>query len=53
MNDFQEEAQPADNKRNIILIVAVVVVLLCCCCGIGYALWTYGDTILETLGVYL
>jgi len=48
--DF-EEARPEKKNNRTILIIAGVVVLLCCCCAVGgYALWTWGDQLVQALG---
>ncbi len=47
-------AQPPAKKNNttIIIIVVVVLLLLCCCAGAAiWALWTYGDQIMQELGL--
>lgn len=47
-------AQPPVKKNNttIIIIVVVALLLLCCCAGVAiWALWTYGDLIMEQLGL--
>ncbi len=44
------EEQP--KKSNTALIIGiVVVVLLCCCCVVGGLAWTYGDAIVQSLGM--
>lgn len=48
-----EEPQPAgSSNRTIIIIAVVVLVVLCCCCLTLYGAWTYGDMILDSLGIY-
>lgn len=44
----------APKKKNTTwIIIAVVVVVLCCCCAAaGYLAWTYGDQILNQIGIY-
>lgn len=45
--------QPKNSNRTMIIIGVVVVVLLCCCCiGVGLA-WTYGDQVIQALGITL
>ena len=46
---------PAKKKTNTALIIAiVVVVVLCCCCILsGILAWYFGDTVLESMGIYL
>jgi len=63
--DFTYPIPPLDNsyteppkKKNTVMIIAiVVVVLLCCCCAVGallaYGLWTYGDELIDNLGVFI
>jgi len=49
-----QPAQPPVKKNNttIIIIVVVALLLLCCCAGAAvWALWTYGDLIMEELGL--
>ncbi len=49
------EPLPASpKKRNTTwIIIAVVVLVLCCCCALTlYLGYTYGDQILQQLGVY-
>ncbi len=42
----------APKKSNTGLIIgAVVAVLLCCCCLSLFLLYTYGDQIMQSLGV--
>ena len=49
-----EEPQPTGTSNRTIIIIAVVaVVILCCCCLAFYAAWTYGDLLLDYLGVTL
>lgn len=45
---------PPRNKTQTWLIIIVVLVLLCCCCALVAAglAWTYGDAVMEWLGVY-
>jgi flagellar basal body-associated protein FliL len=49
--DF-EEAKPEKKNNKTIIIIAVVAVVLCCCCVVGgYALWTYGDQLVQGLNL--
>jgi len=46
------EPQKNNRNRNIILAVVGVSLLLCCCCVVVLGLaWTYGDQILNSLGI--
>lgn len=50
--DFITDQQPpSDNRRKIIIAAAAAVVILCCCCGFLYAGWTFGDQVIEALGL--
>jgi hypothetical protein len=41
---------PKSNKT--LIIVVVVVLVLCCCCAVTLGLgWTFGDAIIEALGM--
>ncbi len=54
MMDPTSEPMPVEPKKtNKTLIIAVVVVLvLCCCClVIGGLGWSFGDQIIEALGI--
>ncbi len=41
---------PKSNKT-LIIVVVVVLVLCCCCLAIGALGWTFGDQIIEALGL--
>lgn len=41
---------PKSNKT-IIIVVVVVLVLCCCCLAVGALGWTFGDAIIEALGM--
>ncbi len=45
---------PPKNKTQTWIIVIIVLVLLCCCCALVATglVWTYGDAVMEWLGVY-
>lgn len=45
---------PPKNKTQTWLIIIIVLVVLCCCCALvsGWLAWTYGDAVMEWLGVY-
>lgn len=52
INSYNPEP-PKNNTTKIIIIVVVVLIVLCCCCSIGgYLLWTYGDQLANSLGLY-
>ena len=55
INDFDVDdfdVEPPEEKNRLPLIVAgVVIILLCCCCVFLWAGWTYGDLLLENLGL--
>jgi len=40
------------SNTTLIIIIVVAVVLLCCCCAAAGLLWQFGDTILESIGIY-
>lgn len=48
--DFEEAKPEKDNKKTII-IVAVAAVVLCCCCAVIALGWTFGDQIVNALGM--
>jgi hypothetical protein len=49
-NDFDPEPSEGKNRTRLI-IGAVAIVLLCCCSSFLYAGWTFGDRVLELLGI--
>lgn len=52
MPDVSGGMNPAPKKNNTTLIIVIVaVVVLCCCCAIGVLGWSYGDTIVQSLGL--
>lgn len=63
MSDFNEtiigdsptpSSEPPKNNttRNVIFAVVGVALFLCCCCVVFLSLaWTYGDQILNSLGI--
>ena len=49
-NDFDPE--PSQEKNRLPLIIGVaVIIILCCCSSFLYAGWTFGDRVLELLGI--
>ena len=44
-------AEPKKTNTTMIIIIVVVVILLCCCCATAGILWSYGDQIIQMLGV--
>jgi flagellar basal body-associated protein FliL len=51
----QNYGNPAPVKRSntTLIIIIIVLLVLCCCCVVGgWAAWTYGDAVMESLGVY-
>jgi hypothetical protein len=57
MADYRAGYVPeAPRKRGPWLTIIIVLVVLCCLvvvCGGGYALWQFGDTILEWIMPYI
>ena len=51
---FPPAAPPPKKKSNTWLIVLIIVlVVLCCCCLIsGIVAWNFGDTFMQSLGIY-
>ena len=44
---------PEKKKNNTLLIIGIVAIVLCCCViAFGFAAWTYGDQVMNALGVY-
>jgi len=42
--------QPEKKRNTTVIIIVVILLVLCCCCVlIGGLLWTFGDTIMESL----
>jgi hypothetical protein len=46
-----EEPKKKSNTTLIIVIV-VVLVLICCCCALAILGYSFGDAILQSLGIY-
>jgi len=44
-------AEPKKTNKTLIIAVVVVLVLCCCCVAIGALGWTFGDQIIEALGM--
>ena len=42
---------PKKKNTTLIIVLVVLAVLLCCCCTSIYLVWTYGDSILQALGI--
>ncbi len=59
MTEYREGLVPEEKprKRRTWLTIVIVLVVLCCiivvCGGGGYALWEYGDQILEYLSSFI
>ncbi len=49
---YNPEPPKKDNKKVIIIVIVVVVILCCCCAVTAGLLWTYGDQIAKSLGLY-
>jgi hypothetical protein len=44
--------EPRKRNSTVVVIVVVVLVLLCCCClAMIWAGWTFGDAILQSMGI--
>jgi len=44
--------EPKKNNKTLIIVIAVVVVLCCCCAAFVALGWTFGDQIMNSLGIY-
>lgn len=44
--------EPQKKNTTVIIIAVVAVVVLCCCCALLVGGYTFGDQILEALGIY-
>lgn len=47
----QMEKADGDNKRKIMIGAAVGLLLLCCCCSFFLIAWTFGDSVVQALGM--
>jgi hypothetical protein len=44
---------PKKRSNTALIIIIIVLVVLCCCClAIGSIGWSFGDSILNSLGIY-
>jgi hypothetical protein len=49
--DFEEAVPEKKPNRTVIIVASVVLVLCCCCVAGGWALWTFGDQLVNALGM--
>jgi hypothetical protein len=49
--DFTPVETPKKTNKTLIIVVVVVLVLCCCCAVIGGLGWTFGDQIVNSLGL--
>ena len=55
--DFGSQYTPVNapkKNNNVLIIVIIVLIVLCCCCVVagGWGAWTFGDAVMEFLGLY-
>lgn len=43
--------EPKKNNKTLIIVIVALVVICCCCAAIG-GLYSFGDQIMNALGVY-